>query len=167
MDNLKVAILGSTGYTGIELLKILDNHPKVTIKFLGANKNTKLKAQSLFSGLKNSINLIIRNNYDIRNYKDIDVVFSCMPQGELSKNFSKFKFQKNQCLLDLSADFRLPENLNQKWYGIKKTKFSIFQEKLFLLNKNISLNLNIIKWFVFIQCLTAFLSTIIVSKSVN
>ena len=103
MDNLKVAILGSTGYTGIELLKILDNHPKVTIKFLGANKNTKLKAQSLFSGLKNSINLIIRNNYDIRNYKDIDVVFSCMPQGELSKNFSKFIVSHCQtsCIIEI------------------------------------------------------------------
>ena len=77
MDNLKVAILGSTGYTGIELLKILDNHPKATIKFLGANRNIKLKAQRLFSGLKNSINVSIRNNYDIKNYKDIDVVFSC------------------------------------------------------------------------------------------
>ena len=122
MDNLKVAILGSTGYTGIELLKILDNHPKATIKFLGANRNTKLKAQSLFSGLKNSINVSIRNNYDIKNYKDIDVVFSCMPQGVLSKNFSKFKFKKDQCLIDLSGDFRLPENLNKKWYGIKRNK---------------------------------------------
>ena len=122
MDNLKVAILGSTGYTGIELLKILDNHPKASIKFLGANRNTKLKAQSLFSGLKNSINVSIRNNYDIKNYKDIDVVFSCMPQGVLSKNFSKFKFKKDQCLIDLSGDFRLPENLNKKWYGIKRNK---------------------------------------------
>ena len=49
MDKLKVGILGSTGYTGIELLKILDKHPKVTIKFLGANSNTRMKAQSLFS----------------------------------------------------------------------------------------------------------------------
>ena len=67
MDKIKVAILGSTGYTGIELLKILDNHPKTTIKFLGANSNTKLKAQSLFSGLKNSSNVSIRNNYNIKN----------------------------------------------------------------------------------------------------
>ena len=122
MDKLKVGILGSTGYTGIELLKILDKHPKVTIKFLGANSNTRMKAQSLFSGLKNSPNVSIRNNYNIKNYKDIDVIFSCMPQGELSKNFSKFKFNNDQCLIDLSADFRLPENLNKKWYGIKRNK---------------------------------------------
>ena len=122
MDKLKVAILGSTGYTGIELLKILDNHPKVTIKFLGANSNTRLKAQNLFSGLKNSPNVSIRNNYNVKNYKDIDVIFSCLPQGELSKNFSKFKFNKDICLIDLSADFRLPENLNKKWYGIRRNK---------------------------------------------
>ena len=37
MERIKVAIIGSTGYTGIELVKILNNHPSVEIIFLGAN----------------------------------------------------------------------------------------------------------------------------------
>ena len=116
MDKLNVAILGSTGYTGIELLKILDLHPGVVIKFIGSNSLNKAKAKNLFSGLKNYSDLVIKHNSQISSTKNIHLVFSCLPHGELSKNYKKYKFNKNIMVIDLSADFRLPANLNKKWY---------------------------------------------------
>ena len=115
MIKLKVGILGATGYTGIELLKALDSHPNVNIIFLGAHNVVGKTAINFISNLKNFGNIKIKKNESIKNY-ELDVIFSCLPHGELAKNLKKFKINKETNIIDLSADFRLPDKIHNKWY---------------------------------------------------
>ena len=47
---------------------------------------------------------------------NMDLFFSCLPHGELAKNLKKFKINKETNIIDLSADFRLPDKIHNKWY---------------------------------------------------
>tara|TARA_B100000925_G_scaffold85770_1_gene61459 strand:+ start:3819 stop:4829 length:1011 start_codon:yes stop_codon:yes gene_type:complete len=146
MKKLNVGVLGCSGYTGIELLKILDIHPNVKLIFLGSNSKIGIKAEVLHSGFKNINKKIVRNNSLISKVKDLDVLFSCLPNGELAKNFKNFTSNKKIKIIDLSGDFRLPNSLNKKWYKTKRNDdlFKTFQYILPELNqKKINKNRNI------------------------
>ena len=66
MMMIKVGILGATGYTGMELLKVLDSHPNVKIVFLGAHNVVGKTAINFISNLKNFGNIKIRKNENIK-----------------------------------------------------------------------------------------------------
>ena len=117
MPKLNALIAGSTGYIGIQLVKLLTNHPNVNIKYLCGN-TSKGKSISYFDkSLKNKkLPKIIKFNNKL--LKDIDVVFTALPNGEAQK-ISNHLLKKN-ILIDLSADFRLKSHLDYfKWYKIK------------------------------------------------
>ena len=106
-SKIKVAVLGSSGYVGLELIKILTRHPDVDINFLGTeqfeNKN--------ISDLDHSIDRINLPNLSLN--KDFvpnlsDLVFLCLPHG-VTHNFVKKLYNKIK-IIDLSADFRLDSN---------------------------------------------------------
>ena len=110
-----VAVLGSTGYVGIELVKILSKHPNVEINFLGSENSSNLNIGELDKNLhKCNLPLIDYN----KNFNPInsEYVFLALPHG-ISNNFVKKYFNKIK-IIDLSADFRL-DNLNyyKKSYG--------------------------------------------------
>ena len=118
--NVNVAILGASGYTGSETLKILSKHPRVKIKMLlgntAAGKNID-SIHSRFTGL--SYPLI--KTFDKESFKNIDVIFSCMPNGKLALIIDRIP--KNISILDLSADFRFKDDkLYEKYYGLKLNK---------------------------------------------
>ncbi len=101
---IKVAVLGSTGYTGLELINILYKHPKVDIIFLGSKNSKEKKLQNIYSIFK-KYKLPVLKDYSEMNYKNVDLVFLSLPhkisQKIICKNYGKTKF------IDLSADFRL------------------------------------------------------------
>ncbi len=131
MLKLNVLIAGSTGYIGIQLIKLLINHRFVKIKYLCGNnsvgKNIAFYDKSL---AKKKLPKIIRFNKKL--LKDIDVIFTALPNGE-AQIISKI-MEKNNILIDLSGDFRLKKSLDYyKWYNqkhkavkmIKKSVYSI------------------------------------------
>ena len=112
---VKVAVLGATGYVGMELVNFLNNHPNVKINFLGSdsfkniyleNKNLKIKYSNL---------PLLQDNKSF-NHLDSDCVFLCLPHSVSNKYVKKF-FGKIK-IIDLSADFRL-RNFSDyvKYYG--------------------------------------------------
>ena len=110
------AIVGSTGYTGIELIRLLNFHKKVEIKYLISKSNYGKKISNYYPGLnfKNYPKLI---KFSQVNWNEIDIIFLCLPSGE-SKKIIK-KIPKNICVIDLSSDFRLTSLITGKWiYGI-------------------------------------------------
>ena len=126
-----VAVLGSTGYVGLELIKLLLNHPNVNINFLGC-ENPKNLSINFFDDInvdKNLPGLQLNENFDPLNF---DVLFLALPHGA-SHNYVK-KFNNKIKIIDLSADFRLdsldlyklnykeehscPEFLNSFVYGL-------------------------------------------------
>ena len=136
MERIKVAIIGSTGYTGIELVKILNNHPSVEIVFLGANTHFGKSLSSFLPNFKLKKNTRIRKNSDIYKIKNLDVVFSCLPNGQLDSILKRIK-KLNAKIIDLSADYRLSKRLNDKLYKKRKNEkdFKNFQYIIPEINK--------------------------------
>lgn len=120
MKKLQIAIIGASGYTGAELIRILLNHPKVEIAALIANSNAGQKIEQLYPHLIH-YNLPDLKKLDDIDFSQIDVAFGCLPHTTSQETFKQLlDGGKNTHLkiIDLSADFRLDDVANyQKWYG--------------------------------------------------
>ena len=131
MSKLNVLVCGSTGYIGIELIKILTRHKKIHIKYLCGN-NSVGKNISFYDKSLSKKKLPIIRKFQRKLLKEVDVIFSALPNGEAQK-LSKFLLDKN-LLIDLSADFRL-KNKNEyfKWYKIKHNAQKLIKNSIYSL----------------------------------
>ena len=111
IKNTFVAVLGCTCYVGIELVKILSNHPNVKINFLGSENSSNIQINQLDKSIisSNLPAIDFNKNY---NPNDSEYVFLALPHG-ISNNFVKEYFNKIK-IIDLSADFRLDDLQNYK-----------------------------------------------------
>ena len=98
------AVLGSTGYVGLELVKILTKHPDVKINFLGSENSPNTNIQDFDHNIKSNNLPNISLNIDFEP-SNSDVVFLALPHG-VSHKYVKKLFDKIK-IIDLSADFRL------------------------------------------------------------
>ena len=103
---LKIAVIGATGYTGLDLVYLLSKHPKVEISYLCATKNVGKEISYFDKRIKKKLPKITKLKNI--NWKKLDLVFLSLPDGEAQKIIKK-TFYKNKHLkyIDLSADFRL------------------------------------------------------------
>ncbi len=116
MNKIKVAIIGATGYTGAELIRILINHPQVSIKSLIANSNVDQNLYEIYPNFS-PISLPNLQKIDEVDFKQIDIAFCCLPHTTSQQVINKISQYKNLKIIDLSADFRLKDPKNyQKWY---------------------------------------------------
>ena len=131
MSKLNVLVCGSTGYIGIELVKILARHKKINIKYLCGNSSVG-KNISFYDKSLSKKKLPIIRKFQRKLLKEVDVIFSALPNGEAQK-LSKFLLDKN-LLIDLSADFRL-KNKNEylKWYKIKHSAQNLIKNSIYSL----------------------------------
>ena len=131
MSKLNVLVCGSTGYIGIELVKILARHKKIHIKYLCGNSSVG-KNISFYDKSLSKKKLPIIRKFQRKLLKEVDVIFSALPNGEAQK-LSKFLLDKN-LLIDLSADFRL-KNKNEylKWYKIKHSAQKLIKNSIYSL----------------------------------
>ena len=114
---VSVAILGSTGYVGLELVKILSKHSNIDIVFLGTEKSPNISIQKLDSSIdiSNISNTQLNRDFD---YNIADTVFLALPHS-ISNEYVKLFYNKIQ-IIDLSADFRLDNfEIYKKNYGSK------------------------------------------------
>ena len=103
-EKISVAILGSTGYVGLELVKILSKHPNVDIVFLGTENSPNISIQKFDSSIDSSNIPDTQLNRDF-DYNKADTVFLALPHN-ISNEYVKLFYNKVQ-IIDLSADFRL------------------------------------------------------------
>ncbi len=115
---LKVGIMGSSGFAGEELIKILLKHPEVKITALAA-KIEKTHVSKLYPWSKAMLDL---DAYDMSAEEvgeKSDVVFLALPH-KISMDFAPVLLKKGKKVIDLSADFRIKEkSVYEKWYEIK------------------------------------------------
>ena len=111
----KIAILGASGYTGAELIRILSNHPEMEIEVLAAHSKAGLKMENVFPHLR-SLKLPSLINIDDVDFSNIDLCFCALPH-KTSQEVIKV-LPKHLKIIDLSADFRL-QNADdyERWYG--------------------------------------------------
>ena len=116
MRKLNVLIAGSTGYMGVQLVKLLSKHKNINIKYLCGNLSVGKNISYYDKKLRNKkLPKIVKFNKSF--LKNVDIVFTALPNGE-AQILSKHLLPKNR-LIDLAADFRLNDpNKYKKWYKI-------------------------------------------------
>lgn len=111
----KVGIIGATGYVGIELLRLLLNHPKVTVEAISSSSFKGEEIASIYKMLFNKTNLICKTPEEV--IEKSDVIFTALPHG-LSEEFAIKCINNKKKIIDLGADFRLDsEKSYTEWYG--------------------------------------------------
>jgi len=117
MSKLNALIAGSTGYIGLQLIKLLVKHPNIKIKYLCGNTSKGKSIYTFDKTIKNKkLPKIIKFKKSL--LKNVELIFAALPNGEAQK-ISNNLLRKN-ILIDLSADFRLQSaNDYLKWYKIK------------------------------------------------
>ncbi len=117
MHKLNALIAGSTGYIGIQLIKLLINHKNINIKYLCGNSSVGKKISFFDKSLdKKNLPKIIKYNKKYLNH--VDIIFTALPNGEAQEISNHLK--KNNVLIDLAADFRLRKSSEYiKWYKQK------------------------------------------------
>ena len=119
---ITVSIIGGTGYTGSELLRILSNHPDVEIKYITSRKMDGVKITKLhpnLKGIKNLDNMTFKNILpeDI----DSDFVFCATPHGASMKIVPEL-YEKGMKIIDLSGDYRFEDIATyEEWYNLEHT----------------------------------------------
>ncbi len=116
MQELNVAILGASGYTGGELIRILVNHPNAKITYVTAEKHAGKKVSEVFPHLKGILDLKLEKLNPANLPEDIDVVFAALPHGTSAEVIQEIN-KRNIKIIDLGADFRLNEGNYSQWYG--------------------------------------------------
>jgi len=115
---IKASIIGATGYTGQELVRILAQHSAVEIVGLGTQNYVGESFAAVYPHFRNIVNLICQDNENPRLVEQADVVFVALPHG-LSVGIVEKLLKQNKKVIDLGADFRLksPE-VYKKWYKV-------------------------------------------------
>lgn len=110
---IKVGILGAAGYTGGELIRILNGHPEAEMVFLHSRSQSGKPISSVHSDL-----FYLDRVFDDAFTAEVDVVFLCMGHGQ-SKEFLASNSQPSSVkIIDLSRDFRLKEDSGDYIYGL-------------------------------------------------
>ncbi len=116
---LKIAICGGSGYTGVELLRLLSNHPEADVTAITSEKSAGRKLTDLFPHLHRYADLDYEPLNKERLLKKADIFFLALPHGA-SQEAVNFFYRSGKKVIDLSADYRLsdPETYEQ-WYGLR------------------------------------------------
>ncbi len=114
---ITVGIVGGTGYTGVELLRILLQHPEVSIQAITSRKETGMVVSELFPSLRGRIALKFCDPADAKLDK-CNVVFFATPNG-IAMQQTRVLLDAGVRVIDLAADFRLKDVSEwEQWYGI-------------------------------------------------
>jgi len=147
LDKINIALIGATGYTGLDLILMLSKHPKVRIKYLCATKNLGKKINFFDKRIKKKLPEI--SSVSKINWNILDLVFLSLPNGEAQKLINKiYKKNKKLKFIDLSADFRIINpKIYEKNYKIKHKAKNLIKHSLYSipeLNKKIDKKIRII-----------------------
>jgi|BEDMetMinimDraft_2_1075160.scaffolds.fasta_scaffold00478_8 N-acetyl-gamma-glutamyl-phosphate reductase, common form len=128
---MKVSIIGASGYTGGELLRLLVQHPEVEIKYIFSRKNEGKYVHEIHPFLKNILNIKFASFNNIESAFNSDIIFSCVPHG-VSMNIIPSLIESGVKIIDLSADFRLKSVEEYKaWYNIDHKNPELLNEFIY------------------------------------
>jgi len=127
---IKVSVVGATGYTGIELLRILFGHPEVEVVLATSEKSAGKRLDQVFPFLKGKTDLILEELSDDKVAKKCLCAFSCLPHKSAMAHVPNW-LKKGTKVIDLSADFRFRSSLTyEEWYE-KHTAPELLKETVY------------------------------------
>ncbi len=114
MNSIAVSIVGGSGYTGGELIRILHFHPNVILQQVSSERFAGKLVTKVHANLRKMTNLKF---CAISEIETCDLLFLCLPHGKAAQRFEEFR-GKAEKIIDLSADFRLNNPAEyESWYG--------------------------------------------------
>lgn len=127
---LKVGIVGGTGYTGVELLRLLAQHPRVRIQAITSRSEAGMPVSDLFPNLRGYVDLPFTEP-KAEVLEACDVVFFATPNG-IAMEMVPELLEKGVKVIDLAADFRLKDAATwEKWYGKAHACPSFLEEAVY------------------------------------
>ena len=132
----EIAIVGASGYTGLELIRILDRHPEVMITCLTSEQSAGKRISEVFPTLRSRCDLVLENLEPVRVAEKADIIFTALPHKAAMEVVPTF-LELDKKVIDLSADYRItdpavysawyephlnPGNLEKAVYGLPELK---------------------------------------------
>lgn len=115
---IKAGIVGGTGYTGVELLRLLAQHPEVELTAITSRKEAGMPVADMFPSLRGRVSLAF-STPDEAPLKSCDVVFFATPNG-VAMQQTRELLDAGVKVIDLAADFRIQDVAEwSKWYGME------------------------------------------------
>ena len=131
---ISVGIVGGTGYTGVELLRLLLKHPNAKVTVLTSRTENGRRVDDVFPSLRGHTDLCY-SDLNIDELKKCDAVFFATPHGVAMKHAEKL-VASNTKVIDLAADFRLQDLAQfEKWYGLDHTCPDILKDSAYGLSE--------------------------------
>ena len=127
---INVAVVGATGYTGVELLRILVQHPEVSIQMVTSRSEAGTSVSSIFPNLREHL-LLKFCDPDPDLLAKCDLVFFATPHGTAMALVPEL-LARGVKVIDLSADFRIKDaKLWSHWYGVPHTCPELLEEAVY------------------------------------
>jgi N-acetyl-gamma-glutamyl-phosphate reductase len=116
MSKHKIAVVGGTGYTGAELVRLLINHSDVSLEIITSRSHAGKPFSSVHPHFAGLADMKLQSIDDLDKY-DLDLIFMALPHG-VSMDFVESFSEREARIIDLSGDFRLTSaDSYKKWYG--------------------------------------------------
>ncbi|HZV80695.1 MAG TPA: N-acetyl-gamma-glutamyl-phosphate reductase [Geobacteraceae bacterium] len=113
---LKVAVVGASGYTGIELVRLLHAHPEAAVTCVTSEQSAGKRLSDVFPAVRSRYDVILENLEPVRVAEKADLIFTALPHKAAMEVVPTFLAMGKQ-VVDLSADYRLHDPLVYgKWY---------------------------------------------------
>jgi len=133
---ISVAILGATGYTGSELIRLIQGHPHFDIAHLAAHSQAGKKAGEVLPGLGDAIAEMPLATADAELPEGVELVFTALPHGAAAESVSRV-LKQGKRVVDLSADFRhKSEQVYHEAYGSEHTHPELFTDAVYGLSEH-------------------------------
>jgi N-acetyl-gamma-glutamyl-phosphate reductase len=127
---IKVGIVGGTGYTGVELLRLLAAHPQVQLTAITSRKEDGLPVADMYPSLRGFVNLAFSSPEKAK-LSECDVVFFATPHGVAMAQAPEL-LAAGVRVIDLAADFRLKDTAEfEKWYGMPHSCPELLKEAVY------------------------------------
>lgn len=118
MADIKIGVVGATGYTGSELVRLLRYHPDVSLEVITSKSHAGKRFSDIHPQFRDFADMKLEDVKNLDKYNP-DIVFLALPHG-VSMDFVKEKGVENYRIIDLSGDFRMRSaSLYEQWYGKK------------------------------------------------
>jgi N-acetyl-gamma-glutamyl-phosphate reductase len=127
---IKVGVVGGTGYTGVELLRLLARHPMVELQAITSRGDAGMRVDHMFPSLRGWVDLAFVAPQEAR-LEDCDIVFFATPNG-IAMQQTRALLDAGVRVIDLAADFRIKDVSEwQRWYAMEHAAPELVHEAVY------------------------------------
>ena len=128
---VKIGIVGGTGYTGVELLRILASHPDADVRAITSRGEAGTRVVDMFTSLRGKYDKLVFTAPDATDLKSCDIVFFATPHG-VAMAQARELVGAGVKIIDLAADFRIRDvAMFEKWYKLKHACPDLLEESVY------------------------------------